>query len=102
MTDLAIYGPWAVIAGGSEGVGAEFARQLARAGLNLVLLARKAGPLEIIANDCRSHGVQVRTLAVDLVEPRALAEIICDNRYRGRFTRLQRRGQHLQRAVPGR
>src|SRR5690606_36425554 len=29
VTDLAKYGPWAVIAGGSEGVGAEFADQLA-------------------------------------------------------------------------
>ncbi|MEI2671653.1 MAG: SDR family NAD(P)-dependent oxidoreductase [Marmoricola sp.] len=46
MTDLAHYGPWAVIAGGSEGVGAEFALQLAQAGVNLVLIARKPGPLE--------------------------------------------------------
>ncbi|MBP2452056.1 NAD(P)-dependent dehydrogenase (short-subunit alcohol dehydrogenase family) [Mycolicibacterium lutetiense] len=49
MTDLARYGPWAVIAGGSEGVGAEFARLLAEDGFNLVLLARKAGPLEATA-----------------------------------------------------
>ncbi|EUA44556.1 short chain oxidoreductase domain protein [Mycobacterium xenopi 4042] len=32
VTNLAGYGPWAVIAGGSEGVGAEFARQLAALG----------------------------------------------------------------------
>ena len=35
MTDLSKYGPWAVIAGGSEGVGAEFATQLAEAGVIL-------------------------------------------------------------------
>ncbi|HET9893313.1 MAG TPA: short-chain dehydrogenase, partial [Mycobacterium sp.] len=29
MVEISKYGPWAVIAGGSEGVGAEFARQLA-------------------------------------------------------------------------
>jgi short-subunit dehydrogenase len=46
MTDLAKYGPWAVIAGGSEGVGSEFARMLAEDGFNLVLVARKPGPLE--------------------------------------------------------
>ncbi|BDN83307.1 hypothetical protein NJB1907Z4_C35220 [Mycobacterium pseudoshottsii] len=40
MTDMTKYGPWVVIAGGSEGVGAEFARQLAGGGLNLVLIAR--------------------------------------------------------------
>ena len=44
MTDLSAYGPWAVIAGGSEGVGAEFAAQLADAGLNLLLIARKSAP----------------------------------------------------------
>lgn len=68
MTDLADYGPWAVVAGGSEGVGAEFAKQLAAAGLNLVLLARKPEPLEATADECRAHGVDVRTVAVDLVE----------------------------------
>ncbi|BBU23170.1 short-chain dehydrogenase/reductase SDR [Mycobacterium xenopi] len=76
VTNLAGYGPWAVIAGGSEGVGAEFARQLAGAGLNLVLVARKPGPLETTANDCRGRGVQVRTLALDLVQPGAVGEII--------------------------
>src|SRR5258706_370211 len=35
------YGPWAVVAGASEGMGAQFASQLARRGLNLVLIARR-------------------------------------------------------------
>lgn len=62
------YGPWAVIAGGSEGVGASFARQLAGAGINLVLLARKPGPLEETAEEVRGLGVEVRTLSVDLTD----------------------------------
>ncbi|NYG59919.1 short-subunit dehydrogenase [Nocardioides daedukensis] len=70
------YGPWAVIAGGSEGVGASFADQLAAAGLNLVLLARKPGPLEETAEAVRrTHGVEVRTLSVDLTEPGATKQI---------------------------
>jgi len=69
VTDLENYGPWAVVAGGSEGVGAEFARLLAAAGLNLVLLARKPGPLDATAQSCRGRGVEVRTVAVDLVDP---------------------------------
>jgi uncharacterized protein len=69
VTDLENYGPWAIVAGGSEGVGAEFARLLAAAGLNLVLLARKPGPLDATAESCRGHGVEVRTVAVDLVDP---------------------------------
>lgn len=76
MTDLATYGPWAVIAGGSEGVGAEFARELASAGLNLVLVARKAQPLEVTAGICRDYGIEVRTLAVDLTDPSAVDQIV--------------------------
>jgi uncharacterized protein len=41
VVDTAKYGPWVLIAGGSEGVGAEFAQLRAEAGLNLVLVARK-------------------------------------------------------------
>jgi short-subunit dehydrogenase len=48
------YGPWALIAGGSEGVGASFARKLAAQGLNLVLLARKPQPLEEVARQVRA------------------------------------------------
>ncbi|MDP3969251.1 MAG: SDR family NAD(P)-dependent oxidoreductase [Nocardioides sp.] len=69
------YGPWAVIAGGSEGVGAAFAEQLADAGLHLVLLARKPGPLEETAERVRARGVEVRTLAVDLTDPGAPARV---------------------------
>ncbi|WP_040858899.1 SDR family NAD(P)-dependent oxidoreductase [Nocardia niigatensis] len=66
--DLSMYGPWAVIAGGSEGVGAEFARQLAATNINLVLAARKPEPLAETGEACRELGVDVRTLAVDLVD----------------------------------
>lgn len=75
MTDKDVYGPWAVIAGGSEGVGASFAHQLAEAGLNLVLVARKPGPLEETAAQVRARGVQVRTLQQDLLAPGTLDAI---------------------------
>lgn len=73
--DLQKYGPWAVIAGGSEGVGAQFAEQLAERGMNLVLLARKPGPLAATADACRAYGVEVRTLPVDLLSEDALERI---------------------------
>ncbi|KUI01164.1 short-chain dehydrogenase [Mycolicibacterium acapulense] len=75
MIDTTKYGPWAVIAGGSEGVGAEFARQLAGSGINLVLIARKPGPLEETAERCRALGVEVRTMSVDLLNPQSIPEI---------------------------
>lgn len=70
------YGPWAVVAGGSEGIGAAFASEIARAGINLVLLARRAEPLDEIAARIRAEcGVEVRTLAVDLTGPDMLQKI---------------------------
>ncbi|WP_067862820.1 SDR family NAD(P)-dependent oxidoreductase [Nocardia shimofusensis] len=76
MSDLERYGPWAVIAGGSEGVGAAFATQLAEAGLNLVLIARKPEPLARTAALARESGVEVRTLSADLTDPAAVEAII--------------------------
>lgn len=70
------YGPWAVVAGGSEGVGAEFAHLLAESGVNLVLVARRAEPLEETAQRCRLLGVQVRTVAADLADKDAPGRVI--------------------------
>ncbi|NEC11215.1 SDR family NAD(P)-dependent oxidoreductase [Streptomyces sp. SID8014] len=75
MIDKSVYGPWAVVAGGSEGVGAAFAEQLADAGINLVLIARTPGPLEETADRARARGVEVRTLPLDLLRPGAPATI---------------------------
>lgn len=67
MSFAETYGPWAVIAGGSEGVGAAFAMQLAERGLNLVLIGRKPETLnKTAAMVCAAHPVEVRTLALDL------------------------------------
>ncbi len=61
------YGPWAFVAGASEGIGAEFARQIAARGVPVVLVALEPEPLERIAGEIRAaHGVEVRTRALDL------------------------------------
>lgn len=63
------YGPWALIAGGSEGIGESFARQLAAQGLNLVLLARRPGPLgQLAASIENDHAVEVRAISADLTK----------------------------------
>ena len=76
------YGPWAVIAGGSEGIGASFARKLAHQGMNLVLLARKPEPLEEVAREIRAATkAQVRAASLDLTAPdlkQRLAELTGD------------------------
>ena len=43
------YGPWALIAGASDGVGAAFAEALAQRGLDVVLLARRQAALDQVA-----------------------------------------------------
>jgi uncharacterized protein len=61
------YGPWAVIAGASEGIGEQFARQLAAQGINLVLVARRQPLLdELAASISAATGVQCRAAALDL------------------------------------
>lgn len=58
---------WALVTGASEGIGLEFCRQLAQAGLNLVLVARSQARLEEAANDIRrAYGVETLVLAKDL------------------------------------
>jgi uncharacterized protein len=70
------YGPWAVIAGASEGTGRAFAQQLAEAGLNCVLIARREAPLQALAEELRTaHGVEVVTASVDLSQADAFARI---------------------------
>jgi short-subunit dehydrogenase len=75
MISIAKYGPWAVIPGGSEAIGAAFARKLGEAGFNVVLIARKVEPLEKVAGEVRAMNVQVRTLALDLTRADMLDRI---------------------------
>lgn len=75
MSDLSKYGPWAVIAGGSEGIGRSFALQLAQQGINLVLIARKPEPLQQTAEQVEALGVQAKCLTLDLTAPDKLARL---------------------------
>jgi short-subunit dehydrogenase len=61
------YGTWALIAGASEGLGAAFARALAKQDVNLVLVARRKEPLEALAEEVRAaSGMEVRCYDGDL------------------------------------
>lgn len=69
-------GKCALVTGASSGIGAEFARQLAGLGCNLVLAARRRNRLEELARDLRSkHGVDIHIEAVDLSLPNAPVEL---------------------------
>jgi len=67
------YGPWALIIGASEGVGAAYALAVAGRGLNVVLVARRRAVLDEVATDIRARtGVRTRTIAVDLTDHDAM------------------------------
>ena len=70
------YGPWGVVAGGSDGIGVAFAHAMAAEGINVVLVARRVPVLEASADEIRArHGVEVRTVALDLTAPDAIARL---------------------------
>ena len=71
------YGPWAVVAGASEGLGAAFARALAARGLNVVLVARRRPALEELGAELAAEfGVEVRCVDGDLGEPAFLEGLL--------------------------
>ena len=70
------YGPWAVIAGASEGTGRAFAHQIASQGVHCILIARRDGPLNALAEEVRArHGVECVAASVDLVAADAVDRI---------------------------
>ena len=61
------YGPWALVAGAAAGLGAQWARQVAGRGLDLVLIDRDGPRLETTAAEIEAgHGVSVRPVTLDL------------------------------------
>lgn len=63
------YGPWALVAGASEGLGAAFAEALARRGINLVLIARRADRLEELSVYLKTkYHIEVKNQAIDLAD----------------------------------
>ena len=60
-------GSWAVVTGASSGIGAEYCRQLAAAGINIVLVARRKDLLDALAASLnQTHNIRTLVLVIDL------------------------------------
>lgn len=66
------YGPWAVVVGAGQGIGAEFCRQLAARGLNLVVVALEDDELRSLA---ASLTVETRVVVGDIMAPDVLRSV---------------------------
>ncbi|XP_023211993.1 very-long-chain 3-oxoacyl-CoA reductase-like [Centruroides sculpturatus] len=79
-SDLKEFGPWAVITGGSSGIGRGYANELAKRGLHIVIVSNELQALKDAAEEITSqYGVECRYIHVDLSH---------DNAYEHVFSRL--------------
>jgi short-subunit dehydrogenase len=81
LLDKQQFGPWALVTGASTGIGTEFARQIAAAGINLVLVARREALLHEVGRDItRDFGVQFRAFAMDLSQDGFIRKLADDTK----------------------
>lgn len=76
--ELGIEGRWAIVCAASQGLGKGCAQALAREGVNLVINARNAGPLEETAAQLRreSPAIEVRTVVGDVALPEVREQLL--------------------------
>lgn len=75
------YGPWAVIAGASEGIGAAYAEELASRKLNLILIARRSDVLQLLGDRLsQEYQVKVKSVVLNLADSDAAEQLFRDVR----------------------
>ena len=67
--DLGLNGKYALVTGGSHGIGRSIALALAEEGCNVAICARKKGWIEHTASEVRTKGVEAIGIAADVLVP---------------------------------
>jgi 17beta-estradiol 17-dehydrogenase / very-long-chain 3-oxoacyl-CoA reductase len=79
-TNLKKFGAWAVVTGASDGIGKAYAKELAKQGLNIVLLSRTQSKLDAVAQEIRDkYKVETKVVAVDFCRGQDLYDEIRDH-----------------------
>jgi short-subunit dehydrogenase len=77
MSELSVFGPWAIVTGASSGIGRAFAERCAADGLNLVLAARSTDRLAELGRELTgTHGIDHRVVTVDLSEASGAGDLV--------------------------
>ena len=66
----------AILTGASSGIGLDLARELARRGYDLALLARRVALLESLASELRASGANAVAIACDVVNAQDVREAV--------------------------
>ncbi|XP_067412638.1 very-long-chain 3-oxoacyl-CoA reductase-like [Emydura macquarii macquarii] len=75
--ELATYGPWAVVTGATSGIGRAYAHELAKRGLNVVLISRSLQKLKQVAAEIEEqHGRSTRVIEIDFTQGPEIYESI--------------------------
>ena len=71
------YGEWALVTGASSGIGRALAREIARGGMNVVLVSRQEDALNGLKQELeKKHGISARVIVADLAQEPSYRQLI--------------------------
>ena len=71
------FGSWALVTGCTQGIGKEYAMELAARGMNIILVSRNRETLGLVAQEIEeTHHVRTEIIVVDFTEPTAVDTVV--------------------------